>query len=374
MSCVNNVLPVYMWPSPEKIPEGLCLRPVQVDTVHFSPEATETNGFSCVSSSLNRTAVIEMMKGDFSEVFDFAKMYMTALMSDPYSILYFEIQQNQNTSTLSGYEFPSSNGLLYFLCGTAENVRRLGVSTPVGDFLLTGPASPMKEENRIFFNREMADFQRNEQWKHPWFVGIRLYDLTVTAALFQNVQWHMELYDFMHLTEALLHANDEKAPNINLDAEFPTVGHYLIYEMFSAMRGWIWNVRYLPADQENIRLENQKFDHENGNIPKSTIMVMVICLNKVITADNITDRFKRYILRIVLSAYESTRYKNTSLQKCGYDEMMLNAITAGDFWKDPDVPVYRRKLLQLLPQMDIALKPEAKTVRDALREAVAEEG
>src|SRR5271167_599480 len=58
MSCANNVLPVYMWPSPEKIPEGLCLRPVQVDTVHFSPEATETNGFSCVSSSLNRTAVI----------------------------------------------------------------------------------------------------------------------------------------------------------------------------------------------------------------------------------------------------------------------------------------------------------------------------
>src|SRR5271166_5888301 len=58
MSCANNVLPVYMWPSPEKIPEGLCLRPVQVDTVHFSPEATETNGFSCVSSSLNRTAVV----------------------------------------------------------------------------------------------------------------------------------------------------------------------------------------------------------------------------------------------------------------------------------------------------------------------------
>src|SRR5271165_4334183 len=59
MSCANNVLPVYMWPSPEKIPEGLCLRPVQVDTVHFSPEATETNGFSCVSSSLNRTAVTQ---------------------------------------------------------------------------------------------------------------------------------------------------------------------------------------------------------------------------------------------------------------------------------------------------------------------------
>src|SRR4051794_36181764 len=59
MSCANNVLPVYMWPSPGKIPEALCLPPVQVDTVHFSSEATETNGFSRLSSSLNRTAVID---------------------------------------------------------------------------------------------------------------------------------------------------------------------------------------------------------------------------------------------------------------------------------------------------------------------------
>src|SRR3954462_15136583 len=57
MSCANNVLPVYMWPSPGKIPEALCLPPVQVDTLHFSSEATETNGFSRLSSSLNRTAV-----------------------------------------------------------------------------------------------------------------------------------------------------------------------------------------------------------------------------------------------------------------------------------------------------------------------------
>jgi hypothetical protein len=51
-----------MWPSPEKIPEALCLPPVHVDTVYFSPEATETNGFFHLSSSLNRTAVISTTK------------------------------------------------------------------------------------------------------------------------------------------------------------------------------------------------------------------------------------------------------------------------------------------------------------------------
>ena len=84
----------------------------------------------------------------------------------------------------------------------------------------------------------------------------------------------MGLYDFGRFTEILVAAHDENAPNIDREAEFPTIGHYLIYEMFSAMRRWIGDAKKLPANQENIKLENKRFDHENGNIPKSTIMVM----------------------------------------------------------------------------------------------------
>jgi hypothetical protein len=302
-------------------------------------------------------------------------MYVHALMSDRYSVIYFEARQNQNFApSFGGYEFPSANRLLCFLFGDAKNAERLDVWVPIGDFLMTGPASPAMEENRIFLNREMRDFQRNEQWSHPWFVGIFLYDLMVTAALHQNVQWHMGLYDFCGLTDALLGAHDEHAPNIDPDDEFPTIGHYLIYEMFSAMRRWVRDVKYLPGSQENIKLENIKFDHENGNILKSTIMVMVMCLKEVIMADNISDKFKRYILSVVLSTYESTRLKNSTLQTCGYAEMMLNAIKVGGFWKDPDVTIYRKSLLQLLPKIDMALKPEVAAVRAAIHEGIAEDG
>ena len=300
-------------------------------------------------------------------------MYINALLGDRHSILYFEARQNQNFAVGGGYEFPSANRLLYFLFGDAKNAERLGLWVPIGDFLMTGPASPEIQENRIFLNREMRDFQRNEQWSHPWFVGIFLYDLMVTAALHQNVPWHMGLYDFNRLTEILLAAHDANAPNIDTEAEFPTIGHYLIYEMFSAMRRWIWDAKVLPA-QENIKLKNQKFDHENENIPKSAIMAMVLCLKNVILADNISDKFKRYLLSIVLSTYESTRFKNTTLHALGYAEMTLNAIKVGDFWRDPDVPVYRERLLRLLPKIDIALEPEAAAVRAAIREAVAEDG
>jgi hypothetical protein len=203
---------------------------------------------------------IEMLKGTFLEVSEFLAMYVHALMSDRSSILYFEARQNQNSATKGGYAFPSANRLLYFLFGDARNAERLDVWVPIGDFLITGPASPQIEENRIFLNRDMRDFQRNEQWSYPWFVGIFLYDLMLTAALHQNVQWHMWVYDFHRFTEILLAAHDENAPTIDPEAEWPTIGHYLIYEMFSAMRRWIDEAKDLPVNQENIQLQNPKFD------------------------------------------------------------------------------------------------------------------
>jgi hypothetical protein len=197
----------------------------------------------------------------------------------------------------------------------------------------------------------------------------------LSAALHQNVQWHMWVYDFRRFTEMLLAAHDPKAPTVDPVAEWPTIGHYLIYEMFSAMHRWIQDANDLPSSQANIKLNNKRFDHENGNIPKSTIMTMVLCFKDVIIAHNISDKFKRYLLDIVLATYESTRVKNGMLQMLGYDEMMLNAITVGDYWKrDPDVPIYQETLLRLLPEIDLRLKPEAKSVRDAICEALAERG
>ena len=65
----------------------------------------------------------------------------------------------------------------------------------------------------------------------------------------------------------------------------------------------------------------------------------------------------------------------THLRVCErYDEMMLDAVELGDFWKDPDARIYQETLLELLPKMDLALKPEARAVRDAIRNAIAEDG
>ena len=201
---------------------------------------------------------VEMLKCTFDEASEFCAMYIHALMSDRYSILHFETRQNQNFASGGGYQFPSANRLLHFLFADAKNAERLSVWEPIGSFLMTGPASPQLEENRIFLNRDMQDFRANEQWSHPWYVRIFLYDLMLSAALHQNVQWHMWVYDFRRFTEMLLAAHDPNAPTVDPVAEWLTIGHYLIYEMFSAMHRWIQDANDLPASQANIKLGNKK--------------------------------------------------------------------------------------------------------------------
>jgi hypothetical protein len=85
---------------------------------------------------------ITMLQQRVYHVQEFTSLYFRNLMSSPHSILYFEVQNNQNISTISGYDFPPRNRLLYFLFGDATNAERLDVWEPVGEYLLVGPGSP----------------------------------------------------------------------------------------------------------------------------------------------------------------------------------------------------------------------------------------
>ena len=144
--------------------------------------------------------------------------------------------------------------------GNARNAERLSVWGPIGEFLLVGAASPDLYENRQLLNRATRDFHETGRWEDPFAVGIRFFDLMVTAALVQNVQWHMWLYFFSHFTEVIVDNLDPNAPDMDPDREWPTVGYYLLYEMFSAMTDWIRLVDHRPADQQNIVPQNTFFD------------------------------------------------------------------------------------------------------------------
>jgi hypothetical protein len=283
--------------------------------------------------------------------------------------LYFEVRNNQNTSTTAGYDFPPRNRLLHFLFGNAKNAERLYVWSPVAEYLLFGPASPDLEENRTLLNRPMRDFQENGQWTSPFAIGIRFFDLMVTAALVQNIQWHMWLWYFNHFTERLVDALDPHTSGMDEDAEWPTIGYFLIYEMFSAMANWIRLVEYLPPDQANVVLQNTRFAHENGNIPKSAILVMALCFRKVILSENVIPRFKRYLRDILLGLLKDINGRKSLAE---WSEMLVNALAAGDFGQTRIRAEYQIAMKGLLAAADLSVMREAEMLIGAIeRDRVA---
>ncbi|MBV8891619.1 hypothetical protein [Bradyrhizobium sp.] len=223
------------------------------------------------------------------------------MISNSRSILYTEIKQNQNISSNSGYWFPEYNRLLHFLFGDAKTAERLGVWKPLGEYVISA-LRPENDPAYVRFLNEAADDFDDEKWADKTFVAIRFFDLMVTAALYQGIQWHMWLYYFPHFLEGLLKLYDASGENIDLAAEWPTRASYLIYELFRALTGWIEAIKDIPKNSPHLAPADDNLTHENGNIPKSATLALASCLESLLTANSVDERFKRSIHDMVIGA------------------------------------------------------------------------
>ena len=116
-------------------------------------------------------------------------------------------------------------------------------------------------------------------------------------------------------------------PLVNEQFEFPTRYAYLLYQMFSSLRGWILAVVDIPLDQTNVVLKSNSpaFD-ENGNIPKCSIKALAQCLYTVLESKNVSDRTKRSLSDMVFNIYFDLR---ASGRFDSYAEVLLTAISEG---------------------------------------------
>ena len=80
---------------------------------------------------------IELLNRPFHEKYDFLNLYIAALLSDTSSILYYEIQNNQNISSSQRYYISESNRFLHYLLKDAKVGKKLSVWKPFGDYSLS---------------------------------------------------------------------------------------------------------------------------------------------------------------------------------------------------------------------------------------------
>jgi hypothetical protein len=232
--------------------------------------------------------------------FDFLDLYFRELIADPTSILYSELENNQNIGG-ERYFIPPANRLLHYFLSDAKIADDSRVSSPIIEYIVPYLNGLGRDSSNDPYCLEMEDFERFGRWRSPLFATIRFFDIMVREALVQGIEWHMEVYSTPDLVEHFLQNNRGK--DQDPVAEWPTRYCYLIYETIHAMCGWIEAIEVVPIDQANVSLKSLKPEHENGNIPKSTILALCECLRRVLESDHISTRFKNYIADLVFRLY-----------------------------------------------------------------------
>ncbi|MGH6794342.1 MAG: hypothetical protein ACREDH_03890 [Methylocella sp.] len=292
---------------------------------------------------------VRLLSCSVPAVRDFCDAYLTALISDSRSILYTEIKQNQNLDSKTGYWFPQHNRLLHFLFKDARTAERLDVWEPLGEYAFSALRSGSNPGYVAFLNGPADSFSQDERWKDRTFAVVRFFDLMVTAAEYQGVQWHMGLYYFPRFIERIVAVYDASGIDIEQDAEWPTRAAYLIYEIFNALTRWVTAVRTLPTDSPHLMLENDEVIPENGNIPKSATLVLGMCLKTILLTPCISERFKCYIHGIVM---RRMRDLNRNGIEARFRALLIKAIIQGGL-PDNATNDYRTTLKNLFSGDDL---------------------
>jgi hypothetical protein len=284
--------------------------------------------------------IIRELPGKLDQT-EFMAGLLGELMADRSSVFYWEIQKNQSTSRGDRYDIPESNRLLYFLLKDAVVAQQYGVYKPIGDFTLreldrlaADPASdPYNQAGRRFLEREA--------WHSPIYTTILFFDIMVLEALYQGVEWHMWLYYFPPMVERMVRNYAPSDPLVDLDETFPTPYNHLIYEAVSTVRKWVEAAEDIPGGQANVTLNSVGADHENGNIPKSSVLALGECSRHVLLSEKLDDKFKDSVMNGTFELYFTLRL---SAKLSQYAEVLGSSLRHGGFGSRTADPTYLTNL------------------------------
>jgi hypothetical protein len=309
-------------------------------------------------------AGVTFLRISTANVHNFCDDYMVALISDAKSTLYTEVERNQNFAGGRQYDYPPDNRLLHYLFADARTAERLGVWKPLGEWLIAKLRAVKNPDYTNTLNFSSDDFER-EKWQDPAYVVIFFFDLMVTAAEFQGVEWHMWLYYYPHFLDKIILIYDDSGPEVDLRDERPTRAAYLISELFYGLGHWIASVTELSAGSPHRRLQNTRVDHENGNIPKSAILALGSCLFALWRAENVGHRFKMTIYNTVMHLIGDLLRTG---ELSGFRIVLIHSIIAGGprFSSEQD-QAYRQWLSSRYREVDHVLRERLGDYEAALR-------
>lgn len=279
---------------------------------------------------------------------EFQDKWIWALLEDRASVIYYEIEHNQNLHPSSSrrYCFHPENRILHFYFHDAKVAHDLHVCAPVAEFLHDYLDRLNRDLEQDRYSQSLDLYYEKDRWRCPVHACLRIFEFAVSEALYQDIPWHMGLFELTHVVSKIIR-NLDPDPSVDMTAEWPTPYHHMLYEIVSMLTDWIRGAAEVGNGHRNSVMKSTRLDHENNNIPKSSVIVLGFVLAKIFRSQVVGVAFQAYILEIVLreigeleghpraSAYsellvEAIAHENLGTPSKTYADIILSLIDGSD--------------------------------------------
>ena len=289
---------------------------------------------------------------------DFCELFIQAQLADTRSQLYHELKHNDNQcGTGHRLHLQAENELLRFFFRDVTVAEKLQIYRPIGEAVC----------QRIDFDAQLATPYNGplgyypEVGKHqcPIYAGIRLFEIMIHEAIHQGLRDHLWLHYLPIFTDKILKQMRAPLPQ-DREHEFPSVFHYLVYSMVSLCTDWVEEAEHVGVRGEPMIKRDQFISYEAASAAGNLI--------KHVVEASLDDRFKAYMLEVVLCRLASMQHKAgmTALAHALETAVIQgNAFTAR--------ASYRTELLRLYLSLDHVLRDRLAHFEARLRQAVSDD-
>lgn len=309
---------------------------------------------------------IQIIETDTYFIEDFVINFFNNLMENETSVYYYELEDTQNLVSGSRYGLSKNNKLLYYLFNNVKVSETLGIYKPIGDKV----CNLLDYDKKLIarYNEPLGTYYESNRFRCPIDSSVHFFEIMILESMHQGIRWHMWLYYFPSFVTKILDKLDP-APGVDIDREWPTPFHYILYHTVSVMLDWLEEYSKV-ANKDPLQMDDERLHHDNGSIPKSTVLALGNIIFMIISSPAVSNQFKEYILEIVFRYLRNNQHDVSQQQ---INRVLMNSILRNGFHNELKVN-YIIKLIEIYENIDHIIRSELKEFEVLLDSAKLELG
>lgn len=216
-------------------------------------------------------------------------------MNNRSSIYYYELEHTGTLTSGNRYSIANSDRLLHYFFNDVKVSEKLAIYKPIGDKVCEYLDYDAELIDR--YNQPLGTYYESQRFKCPVDSSVHFFEIMIIESMHSGIRWHMWLYYFPTFVRKILNKLNP-SEDVDLNAEFPTPFHYILYHIVSVMIDWLDEYSNV-TDKSHLTMENENLSHDNGSIPKSTVLALGNIVFMIVSSEKVSTQFKTYIMEMV---------------------------------------------------------------------------